>query len=87
MSGSWNPLPDKTPTLPCPQCGCTAWYDLESTSGTDRIDIETGPDRGGGEDNLGTDIMDSEGWKCRDNDHPATEEIAEQLDTIREDVW
>jgi len=66
-------------TLPiaCPECGDTEWYAFENYMATDRVDFFTAVNR--------TDTEnikyngDLEGWWCSKNDHPAPDDLSDQL--------
>ena len=68
--------------IPCPECGCTRWYDIVHGRETERIDFfsDTGSELS---DSLRYEIDDAEGWVCADNDHPAGEQTNELIEAAR----
>lgn len=80
-----------TEPIACPECGDTKWYALEDFHGTDRVDLWTqiGSHNAArvDNDNVSYNVDDFDGWYCDAHDHPAPDDLFEQLtelcDTVR----
>jgi hypothetical protein len=72
---------ERTP-IPCPECGCTQWFDIVIGRETERIDFnsETGYEIS---DSLEYDIDASDGWACADNEHYADDATSALIEEAR----